>query len=343
MTLKEKLLIIFDHAPLPAGFKTRLRTAFRVAKVKTYSLSSRVSIFLRCGIIRKVKRTAYTISQWILGYPNEREIFLAIHGYPLDLKNPRSFTEKIVWKKIYDRNPLLPRITDKFLVRDYVREKLGPGKADEILIPLLFYSKDPAAIPFEQLPDQFIIKPNHASGRILIVRDKREIDQDAIIATCRDWLSDTHYFYRHEWAYQKIKPMILVEPLLLGVDGNVPREIKFHVFHGKCKRVVVIVGRYADLKQSNFDENWNYLETETSYPMGPPLPKPVNFQQMLSLAEKLAEDFDYIRVDLFDLDGRIYFSELTSYTNSGDINYNPTEYDFEIGANWKIVSGYWKK
>jgi len=286
MMLHKLLNGIFELLPLPTGIKTRLRMAIRNIKMKINSISLRLSDFWQRGVVRKVSRATYSVTQRVLNYPNERKLFLTNHGYPLDLKNPRSFNEKIIWRKIYDRNLLFPRVTDKYLVHEYIRAKLGTQQADDILIPILFYGNDPAAIPFDDLPDQFVIKPSHASGRIILVRDKREINRDAIIATCKDWLSDTYGFYRHEWAYQKLKPMILVEPLLLDVDNNVPREIKFHVFHGKCKRIVVIVGRYNDLKQSNFDENWNYIGTEASYPMGPSLPRPANLPEMLRLAEK---------------------------------------------------------
>lgn len=343
MTLHKTLKTIFYLLPLPTGVKTRLHMGVRNVKRCLIAGSHRMAEIWNRRVVRRVNRAAYSVTQKLLNYPYERKLFLTNHGYPLDLKNPRSFNEKIVWRKIYDRNPLFPRVTDKYLVRDYVREKLGTLQANELLIPLLFYGKDPATIPFDTLPRQFVLKPSHASGRIIIVRDKQSIDRDAIVATCKEWLSDTYGFYRHEWAYQKLKPMIQVEPLLLDDDNNVPREIKFHVFHGKCKRIVVIVGRYNDLKQSNFDENWNYIDTDTNYPLGPPLPRPDHLPDMLKLAEKLAEDFDYVRVDLYDLRGRIYFSELTCYTNSGDINYKPTQYDFDLGANWKIVPGYWKK
>ena len=342
MMLHKLLLAIYNFLPLPAGHKTRLHMAIRKTKVKVNVLSARLSEYWKRRVVRKFSRAVFSLTQRLLHFPNERKLFFTNHGYPLNLKNPRSFNEKLVWRKIYDRNPLFPRVTDKYLVREYVREKLGAQQADEVLIPILFYGNDPAAIPFDDLPDRFVIKPSHASGHIILVRDKHEIDRDAVIATCKEWLSDSYGYYRHEWAYQKLKPMILVEPLLLDEDNNVPREVKFHVFHGKCKRIVVIVGRYNDLKQSNFDENWNYIETEASYPMGPPLPRPANLPEMLRLAEKLAEDFDYIRVDQYDLRGHIYFSELTLYTNSGDINYKPTQYDFDLGANWKIVPGYWK-
>ena len=274
MMLHKLLLAIYNLLPLPAGLKTRLLMAIRKTKVKVNVLLLRISSFWQRKVARKVSRAVYAMKQRVLDYPNERELFFNNHGYPLDLKNPHSFNEKIIWRKIYDRNPLFPRVTDKYLVRDYVREILGAQRADEILIPILFYGKDPAAIPFDDLPDQFVIKPSHASGRIILVRNKHEIDRKTVIATCKDWVSDTYGFYRHEWAYQKLKPMILVEPLLLDEDNNVPREVKFHVFHGKCKRIVVIAGRYSDLKQSNFDENWNYLETQSSYPMGPPSPNP---------------------------------------------------------------------
>ncbi len=290
-----------------------------------------------CEIYRKIKRKYFTFSQRLLNYPRESEIFLEKHGYPLNLKDPRSFTEKIVWCKIYDRNPLFPVITDKLKVRDYIRERLGADQADELLIPLLFHSSDPEAIPFDALPEQFVIKPNHASGKIIPVRNKTEINREEVLATCKRWLSNTYGFYDLEWAYQKIKREILIEKLLLDENGNLPIDYKFHVFHGKCKRIAVCVDRFSGGRRvTGYDENWNLSGIATNDPPGGFIPKPENFSSMLALAEIIGGDFDYIRVDLYNIQGRIFFCELTLYPVSGHGAYSPKEFDFEMGSYWTL-------
>lgn len=294
---------------------------------------------------RALQRSIYTLSQRIRNYPRESEIFLRTHGYPLNLRDPRSFTEKVVWKKIHDRNPLLPVVTDKLQVRAYVRKKLGDRISEKILIPLLYSSDDPSKIPFASLPQQFVIKSNHACNQVIFVKNKQELNQEEIIAKCRNWLSDTYVFgfYRHEWAYTKIKPRILVEQLLLDEKGKIPRDFKFYTFQGKCKRIVVCTDRYGDRKTTGYDKNWNLIDIATDAPSGPEVPKPENLNFMLEIAETLGKDFDFIRVDLYSSGNQVFFSELTSYPSSGDGVYIPTEYDYKMGSYWKIVPRYWEK
>jgi len=288
-------------------------------------------------INRKIKKNFFAFSQKLLNYPKEKEIFRKKHGYPLDLKDPHSFTEKIVWRKIYDRNPLFPVITDKLMVRDYLRQKLGVITADEILIPLYFHHADPAAIPFDDLPVPFVIKPNHSNAKIIFIEDKNEINRKEVIVKCRQWLSNTHGFRRFEWAYQKINREILVEKMLLEDDGMIPNDYKFHVFHGKCKRIAVCSDRFLGGRRvTAYDENWNLSDVVTNDPGGLDIPKPQNFPKMLALAEKLGEDLDYVRVDLYNIRGRIYFGELTIYPLSGDGTYSPKEFDLELGSYWKL-------
>jgi hypothetical protein len=298
--------------------------------------------------IRKLQRILkgriFQIIERILNYPNESAIFLEKHGYPLNLKNPRSFSEKVIWKKLFDRNPLLPIVSDKLKVREYVKEKLGTELTTEVLVPLYFHSCHPEMIPFNDLPDQFVVKPNNASGKIIFVWDKKKIDQKEIIIKCQNWLSKTYGVFRHEWAYQIIKPEIFVEKLLLDKEGKIPPDYKFHVFHGICKRIAVCSGRLeGGRKVTSFDERWNHSNAGTSDPEGPSVSKPEHFNKMLDIAQKLGEDFDYIRVDLYNIDGSIYFGELTSYPLSGDNKYTPIEFDFELGSYWKLNRDYWKK
>ena len=223
-------------------------------------------------------------------------------------------------------------------MREYIREKLGAEQANELLIPLLFHSSDPEAIPFEDLPGQFVIKPNHSSGKIIIVRNKTEINREEVLAACKRWLSNTYGFYSFEWAYQKIKPEIMIEKLLLDEEGKMPEDYKFHVFHGKCKRIAVCSDRFIGGRRvTSYDENWNRSNVITNDPVGPDFPKPKNYPAFLATAEKLGEDFDYVRVDLYNIQGRIYFGELTLYSVSGHSTYSPTEFDFELGAYWKLT------
>jgi hypothetical protein len=292
---------------------------------------------------RKFNEKGFRFTEKIFNFPKESDIFFEKHGYLLNLKNPQSFSEKVIWKKIFDRNPLLPIVSDKLRVREYLKEKLGTVMATEVLVPLYFHSCHSEMIPFNDLPDQFVIKPNHASGKIIFIYDKSTIDQDEIITKCKVWLSQTYGVFRHEWAYQEIKPEVLVEKLLLDKAGNIPVDFKFHVFHGKCRRIAVCSGRFeGGRKVTSFDERWNHSSAGTSDPEGPAVSKPEQFNKMLDIAQKLGEDFDYIRVDLYNIEGRIYFGELTSYPLSGDNKYTPIEFDFELGSYWKINRDYWK-
>ena len=224
-----------------------------------------------------------------------------------------------------------------------MRKKLGVELSEKILVPLLFHSNDPVIIPFESLPQQFVIKSNHAAGQIILVKDKSKIDQVEIVETCKKWLSSQYGFFRHEWAYQNIKPEILIEELLLDEGGKIPKDFNFHCFHGTCKRIGVCSFKYHQPKVVNgYDVNWNRSKVVTSFPEGPEIPKPDNLSLMIEIAETLAKDFDYIRVDLYNIQGNIYFGEFSHYPISGGGHYTTLEVDNEIGGFWKITPGYWK-
>jgi len=270
----------------------------------------------------------------ICHYKQEKMRFYKRLGYELNLKNPRSFNEKIVWKKIYDRNPLLPITADKYQVRSYLKEVLGEEKAEEILIPLLYVTDQPETIPFDRLPSSFIVKPNHASGCKIIV-ENGHYNQKEIIKTCRRWLKTAYGLWGLQWAYQPIKRKIVIEKLLLDDDGKIPKEFKFHMFHGKCKLVLVSLNRMHNPSKSFFDEKWNFLSVKRPpFPQKPKIKKPKNYEIMLELAEKLAEAFDFIRVDFYNLNGKIYFGELTHYPASGTMKFEPSSFDFELGKYW---------
>jgi len=278
----------------------------------------------------------------ICNYRLEKMRFYKELGYELNLKGPKSFNEKIVWKKIYDRNPLLPITADKYKVRSYLKKALGEEKATEILIPLLYVTDQPDTIPIEMLPSDFIVKPTHASGLSIIVKNGH-FNQKEMIKTCRRWLKTPYGLEKLEWAYQPIKRKIIIEKLLLDDDGKIAKDFKFNMFHGKCKLILVDFDRMNNPSGSYFDEKWDFLSVKkATCPQGPKIKKPKNYEIMLELAEKLSEAFDYVRVDLYNLNGKIYFGELTHYPTSGMTKYETPSFDFELGKYWKIKPKYWK-
>ncbi|MCJ7656728.1 MAG: hypothetical protein MUO55_02975, partial [Candidatus Atribacteria bacterium] len=242
-------------------------------------------------------------------------------------------------------NPLLPGIADKYEVRSYIKKVVGEEKAKEILIPLLYVTYQPETIPFERLPSAFIIKPNHASGLYIIVEDGH-FNKEEIIKTCRRWLKTPYGLKKLEWAYQPIKRKIIVEKLLREDDGNIPNDFRFNMFHGKCKLISVSFDRMNKMNNrstSYFDEKWDFLSVKNpTRPQGPKIRKPRNYEMMLELTEKLSEPFDYVRVDLYNLKGKICFGELTSYPASGTVKFEPQSFSFELGKYWKIKPEYWK-
>ena len=186
------------------------------------------------------QRVRFRFGEWLTGYANERRAFQSRHGYPLNLAHPRTFSEKICWRKIYDRNPLLPRVVDKYAVRKYVTEALGERRAQRVLVPLLFETKEPAKIPFHAISGDYIIKANHGSGMNLIVLASAGLETRPIVERCQYWLTYPFGFDKHEWAYQKVDRRIVVESLLDDGRGRPPREYKFHMFHGKCALIQVV-------------------------------------------------------------------------------------------------------
>lgn len=305
-------------------------------------------------IERKLKEWIFVIKEWIFvikenltGYSNEKRRFKEKTGYDLDLKNPQSFNQKLVWKKIYDRNPLLPITADKYRVREYIKKILGEEEAENILVPLLYVTNNPETIPFDDLPDKYIIKANHGSGTNIIVEDNSKVNREEIIEKCKDWLKKPYGFFKHEWAYQKIKRKIVIEELLQDKNDNIPEDYKFFIFHGKCQ--IVRVGNERLSKQglahSTFTPDWRslYIKWGAYRFSKKEISPPENYEEMLALAETLGKDFDFVRVDLYSINNNVYFGELTHYPSSGTGKISPQSFDFELGKNWKLQKNYWKK
>jgi len=267
--------------------------------------------------------------------------FYKYHDYKLDLKNPRTFNEKIVWRKVFDRNPLFPQLSDKLRVREYIRERLGEKVAEELLVPLLFVTENPEEISFHELPEEYILKPNHGSGWYIIVDRERPAARDKILSQCRKWLRKTYGRSKMEWAYSRIRPCIMVEKLLRDSQGTLAWDIKFHVFNGKVAWIKVIIDRFGSSSELYYDREFNKISVSSDKrPVGPGIRKPESFEEMIRISEILAGSMDYLRVELLTMEDRFFLGELTLYPNSGFNRFYPADIDIQFGRLWNLDRTY---
>jgi hypothetical protein len=318
----------------------------KVLSVKSSIFQKKISVgFLNKTSAQLLYSIIKSYADKILGYRSLRKHFYSKMGYELDLKNPTSFNHKINWKKVFDRNPLLILTADKYAARGYVEKILGFDEASKILIPLYSVTEDAESIPFDELPENFVVKPNHGCKMHLFVRGDKLEQKEKIICSATKWLKMRYGLYNYEWAYRHIKPKILVEQLLETPDGSLPLDYKFYCFRGKCKLIRVSENRFTDGDSScYFDLNWNrmpihnpgYNDSTSNYE------KPANLTSLIAVAEKLSVEFDAVRIDLFNIDGQVYFGEFTHYDAAGLARFEPESFDFSLGANWEIQHEYWK-
>ncbi len=260
------------------------------------------------------------------------------HKFP-NLKHPQTLNEKIQWLKLYDRRPEYIRMVDKTTAKDYVAEIIGY----EHIIPTLCIWDRAEDIDFNSLPNQFVLKCNHDSGTIVICRDKNNFDYDSAIAKLSRGLSKNAFWYGREWPYKNIKPRILAETYMTDSDDATElTDYKFYCFNGVVDCVVCCYERQSgDPKFYFFDRNWKlkrYNKRGKSAPENFTMPKPDNIMEMFDLAEKLAAHINspFIRVDLYNSKGKIYFGELTLYPSSGfDVGRLP-ETDLLFGQMVKL-------
>ncbi|ADU65039.1 hypothetical protein Selin_0283 [Desulfurispirillum indicum S5] len=294
-------------------------------------------------ILFAMKKIYYNKLQRFFGFPVLKRKFFVQQGYTLDLNNPKSFNEKVNWKKVYDRNPLLPIVADKYRVRNYLHERLGSEIASEILIPHFAVVNNPSDIPFNELPDEYVIKTNHASGTNIIVSKDRPLDKVSALEKLNWWLIKPYGISKSEWVYQEIPPKIIIEKLLKDRQGRLPNDYKLHVFHGRCEFIQVDYDRFGGHEKSLYDREWEMLEVEWIRAKAKFEPPPATLERMISIAQILSYEFDYIRIDFYDVDGALYFGEMTHYPASGLGRFYPREFDFSLGKKWTIKPRYWEK
>jgi hypothetical protein len=249
---------------------------------------------------------------------------------------PKTFTQKLSYKIVFDRRPLLVTFADKLLAREYVRQKVG----SDILVDLLAVGSSPEDIDFNQLPQRFVLKTNHGSGYVRIVKDKAREDEAELRRLCRGWLSQNYGTLTGEWVYTSITPKIMVESFLAADNGDAASDYKFFVFNGKVFMVQVDVDRFIEHRNAVFTPEWKRIQVSYLCPtVEGPVARPACLERMLQIAECLGAETDFVRVDLYEVDGRVYFGELTNFPWGGGMQFEPREFDAWLGAQWQIT-GY---
>lgn len=234
----------------------------------------------------------------------------------LNLSKPKTFNEKLNWLKFNDRNPFYSVVVDKFANRDYIKNTIG----EQYLVPLLGAWDSFDDINFEGLPSQFVLKCNHDSGGLVICTDKKNLNLNLARKKIEKSLKRNFYYIGREWQYKNISPKIICEELL--GDGKIPpADYKFSCFNGKPDNVMICYGRETGKPQYYFfDMQWR-LKRYNGWGMKAPsnftLEKPKNFDEMIHIAEVLSKPYYFSRIDLYNIDGKIYFGEITLCPNSG--------------------------
>ncbi len=268
--------------------------------------------------------------KWMPDKANIKLVYRAQLGKKLDLKNPRTFNEKLQWIKLYDRKPAYIRMVDKYGVRAYIEEKLGA----QYLIPLLGVWDRAEDIDFDSLPDEFVLKCTHDSGSIRICRHKDTFDRTEAVAYFKKRLKRNGFYYGREWPYKDVKPRIVAEKFMIDEQYADLRDYKIHCFGGEPQVILVCSERHkSGLKEDWFTPAWEHLPIRrpTHGHADHPIEMPEKFDQMLDMARKLAKDLPFARVDFYLVNHEIYFGEITFFPTSGYTAFVPDEYDRILG------------
>ena len=282
-------------------------------------------------IIKEIIKIA---SYKILGVKNYEKVrFWFAHKKIINLEKPISFNEKICYRKIFNQDPRFPVVADKFLVRDFVRDKVGEKYLSKVFA--VFGNID--QVNFDVLPERFVVKSTNGSGSdyILIVDDKKKWTKEEFFSEIENFFNTAYGKLTNEWWYEKIQPCIIIEERLFDLQNEIPLDYKFFVFHGRVEYIQVDYSRFTKHLRTFYDLNWMPQEFTLKYPKGKISEKPNCLEEMIKVAEILGNDFDFIRVDLYCLqNSRIVFGEMTLAPEAGWGNFSPKEWDINLGQLW---------
>lgn len=259
--------------------------------------------------------------------------YKACMGKELHLDSPQTFNEKLQWLKLYDRKPEYTTMVDKYAVKKYVADIIG----EEYIIPTLGVWNHFDEIDFDKLPNQFVLKCTHDSGGIVICKDKKKLDLKSAKKKIEKSLKQNYYWSSREWPYKDVKPRIIAEEYMIDESGYELKDYKFFCFNGEAKMMFIATDRGSDTKFDFYDMEFNHLPFTNGHPnANKKIQRPKNYSKMIALAAKLSFEIPNVRVDFYNINGKIYFGELTFFHWSGLVPFEPEEWDYKLGSWIKL-------
>lgn len=283
----------------------------------------------------------YLLSKFAALFPDKLYLKLMFRlkmGYWMDFDNPQTFNEKLQWLKLYNRRPEYTQMVDKYAVKEYVANIIG----DEHIIPTLGVWDSVDDIDFDKLPNQFVLKTTHGGGGggVVICKDKSQFDVEQCKIRLQQSLDSCIYRNLREWPYKDVPRRIIAEQYMVDESGYELKDYKFFCFNGRVDNVMLCLDRSSgDTKFYFFTRDWKFVRVNHIGLMAPQdliIPKPQNLDKMFDLAAKLCMDIPFIRIDLYNISGRIYFGEFTFYPASGFDDDYPAETDRMFGGQLKL-------
>lgn len=316
MKLLNKLFSIKrdNHTKYITIFGLKLKITDKIKRIEAQNRKIMYLIHKYCP----AEKRADALTDWYFETTGER----------LDLNNPKTFNEKIQWLKLYDSTPLKTKLADKYLVRDWVKEKIG----EEYLIPLLGVWDRAEDIDFDKLPNQFVLKCNHGCAYNIIVKDKSKLNINKTKEQLNKWMMEDYSFKNgFEMQYSDITPKIIAEEYMETKNGLT--DYKVWCFNGEVYYIQYISEREKYYKMAFFDKNWDRQDFISNHKaLNYDIAKPKNLDKLIELSEILSNEFKYVRVDFYILDdGSIKFGEMTFTPASGILNWQPKSKNLELG------------
>jgi len=275
-----------------------------------------------------------SVKGWKKNMPDDKFLkrMYKIHtGRELDLESPKTYTEKLQWLKLYDRREIYTTMVDKYAVKEYVANKIG----SQYVIPLLGVWDRAEDIDFDKLPDRFVLKPTHDSGTLIICKDKNKLDIKETVKKLERFRKRNYFAQNREWPYKNVPHRIIAEKYMEDSEYKELRDYKFFTFGGEPKVLYIAQGRGSNNETvaDFFDMDFNHLPFTIDHETAEvPPKKPENFELMKELARKLSEGTPQLRVDFYEVDGKVYFGEMTFFHCSGMEMFHPEEWDYTFGS-----------
>lgn len=270
------------------------------------------------------------ILKWIPDEPYLKLLYYSEFKKVLNLSNPLLFTEKLQWLKIHNREPEYSKLVDKYCVREFVSSVIG----EEYLTPIIAVYNNVGEIEWGNLPNEFVIKCNHGSGTNIICFDKKRLNIKLSSEKLKRWMKKNWYWFGREWPYKNLKKKIIVEQLLVDNKTRIPNDYKFWIFNNEIKFINVHFKEDNKTKINIYNNDWELQNFGMVYKNNLNVyhKKPVNYEKMSELAKKISAvvNSPFLRVDFYEVNGKIYFGEITFFPTSGLIHFHPYHEEIDL-------------